>query len=170
VCATVEDAKFQPGRIGAAGLFDVVEHIENDVSFLGGLHSLMRPGGRLYLTVPAFQALWSSEDEYAGHHRRYSTRTLGASLRQAGFEVEYISYFFWFHTLPVFLLRTVPSFLGLRQNKPAENHAREHSTGSGLVSRVVDGLLDFERRRLRLGKRMPFGGSCFAVARRVQRP
>lgn len=158
VCATVEGANFRPGSIGAAGLFDVVEHIEDDVAFLRSLHSLMRPGGRLYLTVPAFQMLWSSEDDYAGHHRRYSTRTLTGSLNKAGFEVEYISYFFWFLTLPVFLLRTLPSFLGLRKQKPAENHAREHSAGSGLVSRVVDGLLDFERGRMRQKKRMPLGG------------
>ncbi|HQZ16505.1 MAG TPA: class I SAM-dependent methyltransferase [Vicinamibacteria bacterium] len=170
VCATVEGANFRPGSIGAAGLFDVVEHIEDDVAFLRSLHSLMRPGGRLYLTVPAFQMLWSSEDDYAGHHRRYSTRTLTGSLSKAGFEVEYISYFFWFLTLPVFLLRTLPSFLGLRKQKPAENHAREHSAGSGLVSRVVDGLLDFERGRMRQKKRMPLGGSCIAVARRVALP
>lgn len=167
VCATLEGANFRPGIIGAAGLFDVVEHLEDDTAFLRNLHSLMKPGGRVYLTVPAFQMLWSSEDDFAGHHRRYSMRTLTESLTQSGFEVEYISYFFWLLTLPVFLLRTIPTLLGLRKGKPTENHAREHSAGSGLLGRLLDAALNLERSRMRRGRQMPFGGSCLAVARRI---
>jgi len=168
VCASMEDANFRPGSIGAAGLFDVVEHIEDDRAFLRGLRSLLKPGARVYITVPAFQALWSSEDVYAGHYRRYSVRTLTEALRQSGFEVEYISYFFWFLTLPVFLFRTLPSLLGFRKEKPVGSYAREHSGGLGLLSGVVGWAPALERRRMRAGKSMPFGGSCLAVARRSE--
>jgi SAM-dependent methyltransferase len=169
VCATMEDASFRPGCIGAIGLFDVVEHIEDDRAFLRSLRSLLKPRGRLYVTVPALQILWSSEDAYAGHHRRYSARTLREALTDSGFEVEYMSYFFWLLPLPVFLFRTVPSLLGFGREKPKESYAREHSGGGGLVSRVVERALAMERRRMRSGKSMPFGGSCLAVACRSDR-
>lgn len=170
ICSTLEGANFRPGTIGAAGLFDVVEHIQDPAAFLRNLHSLMRPGGRVYVTVPAFEMLWSSEDAYAGHHRRYSARTLREALGGAGFEVEYVSYFFWFLILPVFLFRTIPSLLGLRRARPsAADYAREHSRGPGFLAPLIDAALDYERGRIRRRKRIPFGGSCLAVARRIER-
>jgi SAM-dependent methyltransferase len=169
VCATLEDANFRQGSMAAAGLFDVVEHIEDDRAFLLKLHSLMTTQGRLYVTVPAFEILWSSEDVHAGHHRRYSVRTLGEALRESGFEVEYISYFFWFLALPVFLFRTVPGLLRPLKEKPIQSYAREHSGGTGLVSLLMERALAWEKRRMHAGKGMPFGSSCLAVARRVDR-
>ena len=75
VCATLEEAGLRPESLDAVGLFDVVEHIRDEVGFLRTVRQTLCHGGRLYLTVPAFRALWSSEDDLVGHHRRY---TLGA--------------------------------------------------------------------------------------------
>lgn len=163
VCATTESAGFLPATFPAVGLFDVVEHIENDVDFLASIRHLMRPGGRVYLTVPAFQMLWSQEDTSAGHYRRYTARSLANVLKSAGFEIEYQTYFFFFLPLPVFLLRTLPSWIGQRKTPTAESASREHTAG-GLANRVVGKLLDWERRRLQRGA-MTVGGSCLAVAR-----
>jgi 2-polyprenyl-3-methyl-5-hydroxy-6-metoxy-1,4-benzoquinol methylase len=46
--AALEDVKFQPGSVAGVGLFDVVEHIENDLGFLQSVKPLLRPGGRVY--------------------------------------------------------------------------------------------------------------------------
>lgn len=94
VRATLHDAGFLPGSLPAAGLFDVLEHINDDTGVLGLLHDVITPDGRLYVTVPAFQSLWSSEDELAGHHRRYTIDSLGAQLSAAGFRTEFVTYFF----------------------------------------------------------------------------
>lgn len=66
ICSTLDDAGFHPGALPAAGLFDVLEHIEDDRGVLRRLASLVRPGGRLYVTVPAYQWLWSGEDVLGG--------------------------------------------------------------------------------------------------------
>jgi SAM-dependent methyltransferase len=166
VRATTASAGFAPAALPAVGLFDVLEHIEDDIGFLRSLHTLLQPGGRIYLTVPAYRLLWSQEDVFAGHHRRYTTRSLAAALSAAGFQVEYRSYFFWFLPLPVFLLRAVPSWLGWRGKPSAKSAQKEHARGGGLSGWLLAKALAWERGRLARGWTMPMGSSCFAVARR----
>ena len=50
---------------------NVLEHIENDRATLSLLHGCIRPGGQLYIYVPAFQILFSTMDQKVGHVRRY---------------------------------------------------------------------------------------------------
>lgn len=71
---------------------NVLEHIENDVEALHALRAKLTPGARLFVYVPAFPVLFSSMDAKVGHVRRYTRRTLGASLRAAGFEVHTMRY------------------------------------------------------------------------------
>src|SRR4051794_12833929 len=61
VRSALEDIDLLPATLPAASLFDVLEHIRDDGGFLNGLHELLIPEGRLYLTVPAYQSLWSGE-------------------------------------------------------------------------------------------------------------
>jgi SAM-dependent methyltransferase len=68
------------------GLFDVVEHVADDVSLLRDAAALAVPGGFVLLTVPADPRLWSKFDRYAGHYRRYTRRALEGLLRDAGLE------------------------------------------------------------------------------------
>jgi hypothetical protein len=87
---------------------DVIEHIADDGAFLRDL--LARPfvstETRFLITVPAYQALFSSHDTFLGHYRRYSNRTLRERLEQSGLRVLTIGYFFS-SLLPVRLLQTV---------------------------------------------------------------
>lgn len=165
ICSTIEAAGFRPCTLPAVGLFDVLEHIQDDVAFLANLQSLMKADGRIYLTVPAFQLLWSVEDAHAGHYRRYSTTSLAQCLEYTGFMVEYITYFFWFLPFPVLVCRTLLSRMGLRRTASVEHARREHSTGGRILSRLVNQALGVERQRIQQKKVIPFGGSCLAVAR-----
>ncbi len=163
--ATADEAGFAPGSLNAVGLFDVLEHIPDDLGFLQSLHRLMRPGGRIYLTVPAFQSLWSSEDDYAGHQRRYRRRSLAKVLDAAGFDVEYLSYCFWFLPLPVFVLRAIPSWFGWRTKPTKQSATQEHSTKRGLAGWLVERALSCELSRVARGRTLWMGNSCLAVAR-----
>lgn len=73
--------------------FDVLEHIADEQAVLQQMRERLRTGGRMVLTVPAHQTLWSSFDVASGHVRRYTPATLSRALRTAGFRVEYMSYF-----------------------------------------------------------------------------
>ncbi len=75
ICATTDTAKFNPHSLPAVGLFDVMEHIEDDLNFLKSIKELMKKNARLYVTVPSYSFLWSAEDVFAGHFRRYDLGT-----------------------------------------------------------------------------------------------
>ena len=167
VCASLEDAGFLPGSLPAVGLFDVLEHIQSDLSFLRSIHDLLAPGGRVYLSVPAFQALWSVDDDYAGHYRRYHQAGLRQVLSEAGFKVLYTTYMFFMLPLPIFLVRSLPSRLGLRKQNAWDQYQQEHSSHPGLTGHVLDLLLDWELRSIRAGHRIPTGGSCLVAAEKA---
>jgi len=85
ICSTLENANFQKESIENIGPFDVVEHIENDVEFLKSIHSFLEKDGLLYITVPAYNFLWSKDDISAGHYRRYTLKSIEKKLKEIGF-------------------------------------------------------------------------------------
>lgn len=163
ICSTLEDAGFQEGAIPAFGLFDVLEHIQDQEAFLHQLHCLLPHGGRGYLTVPAYPLLWSADDDYAGHHRRYTLGSLQRVLQAAGFRVIFSSYFFWFLPPPIFLFRSIPTRLGLRKQAAWNQYNQEHRELTGVAGHLLNWVLEMEIRRLRQGQAIPFGGSCLVA-------
>lgn len=162
--STLEDAGFSRQSIPSAGLFDVVEHIEDDTGFLQLVRDYMQPRGALYVTVPAYQFLWSNDDVFAGHFRRYTTSSLSALLTRSGFRVAYCGYLFSFLVLPLAICRSIPSRLGFRKSVPQVTTEKEHGGGNGVARWTVQRLVDSEFRRIKRGKPIPFGTSCIAVA------
>lgn len=75
--------------------FEVLEHLEDDESALAQWADLVRPGGHLILSVPAWQHMFSTWDEAVGHYRRYSPDELSHKLRAAGFEPVKVGLYGW---------------------------------------------------------------------------
>lgn len=153
---------FQPGRFEIVGLFDVIEHVKEDIDFLRGVASILRPGGLVVVTVPAFQGLFSPDDTAAGHFRRYTRAAIAAVLRAAGFQPVRLSYFMAATVLPVLLLRTVPGWLGLRTGMDRARDCREHS-GRSPLHRAATAILHAEANVLARGGSIPMGTSCLAI-------
>ncbi len=86
------DLAADAGRFALVGAFDVIEHIEDDGQFVRDLSAVLKSGGMLVATVPAFPFLWSAHDVEHHHFRRYTKSTIRAVLEAAGFEVLYASY------------------------------------------------------------------------------
>jgi SAM-dependent methyltransferase len=164
ICSTLQDAGFHPGVFPAVGLFDVLEHIADDRAFLKLVRDLLPLGGRLFVTVPAYELLWSTEDDRAQHHRRYTLSALGSALASSGFSMDFGSYFFAFFPIPIFLLRALPSRLW-RSTSEFNRKQREHRPPKGMAGRLLEIVLGAELAMLRGRHRIPFGGSCLAVAR-----
>lgn len=75
-------------------MIDVIEHVDDDVALMTEYAKMARPGTRFLVSVPAFQFLWSSHDDFLDHRRRYTLETLEASVRSAGLEPVTMRYFF----------------------------------------------------------------------------
>ena len=78
------------------GLFDVLEHIQDDVGSLVALRERLGEGGKILVTVPALPFLWSGHDVRHHHFRRYTAASLSEVARKAGLKVTYSSYFNFF--------------------------------------------------------------------------
>lgn len=166
ICSTVDTAQFKSHSLSAIGLFDVVEHIEDDLSFLKSIKELLKKEGRLYITVPAYSFLWSEEDISAGHFRRYTLERISEVAKQADFEVEFATYIFRFLPIPIALLRALPYRLGLsRTEKKSLEASRDHVIQGKFITNFLGFILDSEIKNLIRNKSMRFGGSCVIVAK-----
>ncbi|MBL7977750.1 MAG: class I SAM-dependent methyltransferase [Bacteroidetes Order II. Incertae sedis bacterium] len=169
LCSTLENAAFNKNKLPAIGLFDVVEHIEKETEFLQTIYDLLLENGLVFITVPAYNALWSDEDIAAGHFRRYRARELEKKLKQIGFSVEYSTYIFSILIIAVFLFRTLPYTLGyVRKNIQRKDvHQKDHQEKKGWLGKLLMLIWNYEIRKIRNKNKIPFGGSCFVVARKV---
>tara|TARA_R110002096_G_scaffold16243_4_gene55564 strand:- start:2663 stop:3499 length:837 start_codon:yes stop_codon:yes gene_type:complete len=167
ICATLEDAHFKKESIDSAGMFDVVEHIEDDLGFLKNIHTYLKKDGIVYISVPAFNLLWSNEDDDAGHFRRYTLKTAEQVLIKAGFKPLYSTYFFSPLVLPIFLFRSIPSKLRVkRKSHDLKKYQKEHQQRGGIVNALLERVWKWELKRIKNKKRIPFGSSCFLIAQK----
>lgn len=169
-CGTLDDYD-EP--ISQCMMLDVLEHIEDDAGFLCSLHSHMSAGGALLLAVPALSILWSSEDEAAGHFRRYHLKELFQLLEGHGFKILYGTYFFSFLFLPVFLIRVGMERVGFlkRQERRTEKERKrimkkQFEARGGLIGSVLGSFEEWERSRLFKQQQIPFGSSALCVAQK----
>lgn len=166
VCATTETAEIRKNSVGAFGMFDVLEHINKDAAFLQSLHPLLTPRGKLFLTVPAYPFLWSAEDVYAGHFRRYTIKSITTLLELSGFEIMYSSHFFRLLPIPILIFRALPFRLGLIKRNRSENIANDHTMPKSFMTNLFNKMLLKEVAAIRANKTIRYGGSCIIAAER----
>ena len=154
------DARHLPYRdeFDVIGIFDVLEHIDEDELVLSQLFRAVKPGGGILVTVPQHSWLWSSRDERASHKRRYSREELTAKVKAAGFETRRVT---------SFVSVLLPLMILSRKKAATEddNPLREFQ-----IPRVVNYALEFmlgmELGMIRAGVPMPWGGSLLLAGRK----
>lgn len=153
-------------KFDLVGLFDVLEHVEDDREALVHLHRVLKPGGALLLTVPAHPHLWSAFDEESHHCRRYTPACLQARILGAGFQIEYLTQFMA-STYPLVLAsRRVRDIACLvRKNPPPPHAVAEDLRIRPVINGVLTSLLTREAWLLRRRWRLPIGTSLLVAAR-----
>ena len=141
--------------IEAVGLFDVLEHLDNADKVLSEIYRVLGSEGKLFITVPATKWLWSASDDLAGHHLRYTRKKIRQQLKNAGFEVLSIRYFFFSLVLPILILRAVPYRLGVRS---LIDDTKLVQKKSGWMSRLITKV------EVALCGKIPIGTSLVIVA------
>lgn len=138
-------------------LLDVLEHIDNDLSCLVILKSLLSANGYLVLTVPAFPFLWSKHDEEHHHKRRYQFSALKYIIQKSGLRIKHITYY---NTLlfplaaPVRLTRRI---------FPSKETGSDLSLPGALFNKILKVIFSSERHFVGRAH-MPFGLSLLSVA------
>jgi SAM-dependent methyltransferase len=72
----------------AAVCSEVLEHVDEPPLVVSAIAKTLKPGGLAVFTVPALMRHWSSQDEVAGHQRRFEVDEFKDLLTRAGFNVE----------------------------------------------------------------------------------
>lgn len=162
----MEQLALPDSSLPAVGCFDVIEHLKSPEEFLGEVHRVLAPGGRLLLTVPALQFLWSQEDDFSGHQTRYTRGSLDSLVERCGFERIDSGYFMMCMVPLVFLLRTLPYLMGRRSSDEVlSERAKSHLSASGSGG-VLDELLTLVLRlesKLAGLLNLPLGTSVYGV-------
>ncbi len=161
VCGSALALPFADASFDAVAAFDVIEHCDPERLALDEVHRVLRPGGRLVLSVPAYTWAWTDFDVANGHHRRYTRPRAVAAVERSGFVVERATYGF---------STVFPAFVAERA---ARKLTRRH--GSGAVDIVElprmprplnTALLQLSRADRAVLRRadLPFGSSVFLAA------
>lgn len=110
--STGDSLPFPDNSFDLIALLDTVEHIPDEFGVFDECRRVLKPGGKLIVTVPAFMWLWSYNDEINDHQRRYTAPELQEKLAVSGLRVKRLSYnnFFLFPMIAALRL--------LRPDKP----------------------------------------------------
>lgn len=149
---------FASAEFDACVVLDVFEHIEDDIAAMGECARVLKPGGVLVLSVPAFKSLFGPHDVALHHFRRYRRSEVTERLRSVGLEPVKASYGVFFLFPLVVLSRWLDKF----RRGPAE--ARLPKVPDWL-NRFLIGLCRFESSVIEAVS-LPWGSSVVAVARK----
>jgi SAM-dependent methyltransferase len=136
-------------------MLDVLEHLDEPVTLLHDAALLLAEGGRILVTVPAFNWLWTKHDDLNHHVRRFTMSEMKQTIAAAGLAAGDSSYLFPSLVLPKMIARAIEAVRGSAPAVPEIPPAA--------VNRTVEFVLRAEHTYARW---VPFGTSLMAVASR----
>lgn len=156
VRASATHLPFRPGVAAGVLAFDLLEHLRDDEGALREFSSVLAPGGRAVMTVPAHRLLFGPHDRISHHLRRYSRSALRERVaRSFGAPPLRLTYFFGLLFLLALPWRTLMRLL----DADARGRSDIRGRGDGAAARLAMRVMELERRIP-----LPIGVSLLAVA------
>lgn len=146
----------------AIGIFDVIEHIDEDELVLKNIFKALRSNGKIFITVPQHQFMWSRADDIAFHKRRYSKKELTDKVRKQGFKIEYVGSFVT-SLFPVMFLSRMLQRSKINEDNTDINKYHEFRI-SPVVNKIFEKFMKIDEIFINSGSSLPFGGSLILVA------
>lgn len=160
VCSALEELAFTSNQFDVVVAGDVLQSAHDDLLALRGIRRVLKDGGLLCLTVPAYSFFWGEDDERLGHQRRYSASQLRRKLNTCGFEIQRVSYFVASAFIPLAIGRTAKNIFHTSIIRDRHYSQRSRWGNAAMVS-----LLDVERMLMEVIN-LPFGTRLVCWARK----
>ena len=158
--AQIENLPFQEDRFDLICALDILEHVEDDLKALCQLRRVCKKGGRLLITIPAFNFLWSGEDNVSEHKRRYTRHEIVAKAEAAGLKIEKATYFNAF-LFPLVLLMIMIKRVFIPSSMNKSNVGKLPS----IINAVLEPVFSSEAKIIRKFS-LPFGTSVLILAQK----
>jgi ubiquinone/menaquinone biosynthesis C-methylase UbiE len=163
--ARAESMPFSREQFNLVGIFDVLEHLKNDESILRTIQEMLKPGGKLLLTVPAHGDLWSSFDMVSYHQRRYTTSELTEKLISNGFSIDYLSECMQVLYPLAKLRRKVPILLeSVKEKNLSQKRVDQELAIMPVLNEIAFQILKMELKQIKQRKQIARGTSIIAIA------
>lgn len=158
---SVLELQFESNTFDLVCAFDVIEHVENDELAAIEMMRVCKPGGFVFVTVPAFMSLYGKHDIVNHHFRRYQSDGLKKLFSEKG-SLIYNTYFNAVLFIPIFLVRMF--------NKLVPGVLKSKGSGSDfgmiqskLLDRLFYKIFMMENNPLKKGFKFPFGVSAMLI-------
>jgi ubiquinone/menaquinone biosynthesis C-methylase UbiE len=173
--ADVRRLPFADSAFDVVTAMDIIEHIDDDKAAASEIFRVLKPGGRLLVTVPAFSSLWSEHDEALHHFRRYTAPHLKDVFQRVGLSVSKLSYTVTTLFAPIWVYRQVSNLFSRKLFSPkllsGEQAGGEKKANlvnfSGPVNQALLSLSQWETRLVQSWN-LPFGVSVVCVAHKPE--
>jgi 2-polyprenyl-3-methyl-5-hydroxy-6-metoxy-1,4-benzoquinol methylase len=157
VISTATNLPFASQSFDVITVFDVIEHMRDDVRVLTELKYLLKKDGIIFITVPAYQFLWSDHDISLSHFRRYNSKTLTECIARAGLRIIRLSY------CVSFLFPLVAIYRIFNKRKSKDKPKADLIRLPSFAERMLRQILFIESKVLQKTN-LPFGLSLICIA------
>lgn len=143
--------------------FDVVEHVEDDKKAISEMNRICKQNGKICITVPAFQSLWSHHDEINQHFKRYkmneTIKLFDLQSNDANFKILRKTYFNFFLFIPIWLFRKLNFLIPQQFIRKGSGSDFEVYKSNSVIDFILKETFLIEKKLFRKNISFPFGVS-----------
>ncbi|MGH1338222.1 MAG: class I SAM-dependent methyltransferase [Aureispira sp.] len=169
VNASLTALPFEDNSFDLVCAFDVIEHIEDHETALAEINRVLKPNGQVFVTVPAFEFLWSSHDDINHHKRRYTAKNLASVVKGQQFDIQFISYFnsilFPLIAFARLFLNFLEKMKGKSKEKEPQSDFEKIQTGN-FINKILYFIFRMERPWLSMRFKFPAGVSLVVIGKK----
>lgn len=147
--------------------FDVVEHVEDDKKAISEMNRVCKNKGKICITVPAFQSLWSKHDEINQHFKRYKMNKIEKLFdlqseklnNKYSFKILRKTYFNSFLFIPIWLFRKLNFLIPQQFIRKGAGSDFEIYKENYFLDSILKGIFRIEKKLFHKNISFPFGVS-----------
>jgi ubiquinone/menaquinone biosynthesis C-methylase UbiE len=147
--ASVLELPFADNSFDLVCAFDVIEHVEDDQLAVREMQRVCKKDGVVYITVPAFQQLWSHHDVVNQHFRRYKMNQIVSLFGSQG-RILKKTYFNSILFLPILSFRTISRLFPKAFTRSGSGSDFSFFESESLTNRILYQVFHVEKYLLRL--------------------